>query len=45
MDFVPMAFFHASRLAELRRFASKPTPSRVVLGGSAIMVVIRVPPR
>jgi hypothetical protein len=46
MDFVPIAFFHASRLGELRRFVSKPTPSRVVLVGRyAIMVVIRVPPR
>src|SRR5436190_10494038 len=38
---VPMACFQASRFCGALRFASKPTPSRVTLGGgSAIIVVI-----
>jgi hypothetical protein len=46
MGFVPMAAFHASALGWRRLSASNPTPNRVLLRGeSAIMVVIRVPPR
>src|SRR5438132_56864 len=45
IDLVPMAFFQAWGFAERLRFASKPTPIVVLRGGSAIMVVIRVPPR
>jgi hypothetical protein len=42
VDFVAMAFFHASGVGELRRFVSNPTPSRVVLAGRyAIMVATR----
>src|SRR5256885_8617107 len=38
---VPMACFQAWRFCGALRFASKPTPSRVVFaGGSAIIVVI-----
>jgi hypothetical protein len=41
-----MAVFHASAFGKRRLSASKPTPNRVVLfGGSAIMVIIRVPPQ
>jgi hypothetical protein len=40
-----MAFFQASGLDVRLRFASKPMPIVVLRGGSAIMVVIRVPPR
>src|SRR6266852_1914865 len=42
---VPMAFFHAWGSPERPRLASKPTPIVVLRGGSASMVVIRVPPR
>src|SRR6266852_8474483 len=42
---LPMAFFHACGSPERPRFPSKPTPIVVLRGGSAIMVVIRVPPR
>src|SRR6266850_1242277 len=45
IGFVPMLFFHAWESPERPRFASKPTPIVVLRGGSAIMVVIRVPPR
>src|SRR5882762_8336015 len=42
---VPMAFFQAWGSPERPRLASKPTPIVVFRGGSAIIVVIRVPPR
>ncbi len=45
MDLVPMAFFQAWGFPERPRFPSKPTPIVVLRGGSAIMVVIRLPPR
>src|SRR6266436_4539599 len=44
MGLVPMAFFHACGSLERPRLASKPTPIVDLRGGSAIMVVIRVPP-
>jgi hypothetical protein len=40
-----MAFFHACGSPERPRFASNPTPIVFLRGGSAIIVVIRVPPR
>jgi hypothetical protein len=40
-----MDFFQAWGSPERPRLASNPTPIAVFRGGSAIMVVIRVPPR
>src|SRR6516225_5593679 len=41
---VPMCAFQASRFVARPRLASNPTPSEVLRGGSAIIVVIRLPP-
>jgi hypothetical protein len=41
---VPICRFQASALVERFRWASKPTPRDVLRGGSAIIVVIRLPP-
>jgi hypothetical protein len=45
IGFVPMDFFQAWGSPERPRLASKPTPIVVFRDGSAIIVVIRVPPR
>src|SRR5579863_5633074 len=44
MGLFPICCFQASGLAERDRFALKPTPSDVLGGGSAIIVVIRLSP-
>src|SRR5579883_510630 len=42
---VPMCCFQASGLPARLRLELKPTPSDLLVGGSAIIVVIRLPPR
>src|SRR5271168_2103132 len=44
MGLLPICCFQASGLAERDRLALKPTPSVVLGGGSAIIVVIRLSP-
>src|SRR5690349_21338500 len=41
---VPIFCFQASELAVLERLELNPTPSDLLVGGSAIIVAIRLPP-
>src|ERR1700720_349741 len=41
---LPMCCFQASEFAVRPRFAPNPTPSDLLVGGSAIIVAIRLPP-